>query len=166
MMPPARREGFTLIELIAVMAVLATVLALAAPTLSGFIRGRALQEEARRFLALSRYGRSQAVSCSVPMELWIDPESGDYGLSPVAGYELEDDKPIEWSLKDGLSFEMDPQAVRSEGRAAIVFQPDGSIAPDSLDRLTIRRGEEEAFEIRQAADGLGYIIQDREQKSR
>lgn len=166
MIATGRRRGFTLIELIAVMAVLATVLALAAPTLSGFIRGRSLQEEARRFLALSRYGRSQAVSCSVPMELWIDPESGDYGLSPAAGYELKDDKPIEWSLKDGLIFEMDHQAVRGEGRAIILFQPDGSIDPDSLDRLSIRRGEEEAFEIRQAVDGLGYIIQDRETEIR
>lgn len=157
-----RKNGFTLIELILVMAVLATVLALAAPTLSGFVKGRSLQEEARRFLALTRYGRSQAISCSAGMELWLHPESGTYGLKPFSGGAIEGDKPVAWTLGEDLSFEVVPEAINKDGRAAIVFWPDGSIDPDSLDRLTIQEARREAIEIRQMAYGLGYEIPDEE----
>lgn len=164
-MPPGRRGGFTLTELILVMAVLAIVLALAAPTLSGFVRGRSLQEEARRFLALTRYSRSEAVSSSVPMKLWIDPESGDYGMKPFPGYGIEDDKTIEWNLEDNLSFEIDPEAVGEDGLATIVFWPDGAIDSASVNQVGIQRGEEESITIKQAAYGLGYLVQNEERTS-
>ncbi len=66
--------AFTLIELILVMAMLAIVISVALPSLKGFFRGRNLDSEARRFLSLTRYGQSRAVSEGVPMVLWIaDP---------------------------------------------------------------------------------------------
>src|SRR5207249_2115896 len=54
--------AFTLIELILVMALLAIVLAVSAPALSTFFQGRTLDSEVRRFLSLTRYGQSRAVS--------------------------------------------------------------------------------------------------------
>ena len=45
-------RAFTLIELILVMALLVMITSLAAPAMSGFIRGRALDSEARRLFAL------------------------------------------------------------------------------------------------------------------
>ena len=95
------RSGMTLIELIVVMWLLATVLALSTPTLSGFFRGRSLQEEGRRLLALTRYARSEAASRCVPMELWIDGAAGQYGLRPQSGYEDGDEstaKTVEFTV--------------------------------------------------------------------
>src|SRR3954471_10738870 len=73
-------SGFTLIELILVMALLSVVLAVSAPALSGFFRGRSIDAEARRLVSLIRYGQSRAVSEGVPVVLWINTRQGTYGL--------------------------------------------------------------------------------------
>ena len=78
--------GFTLIELILVMALFVVVFGIVAPDLSSFFRGRDLDSEAQRFLSLTRYGRSRAISEGVPVELWINAKQGKYGLEAVSGY--------------------------------------------------------------------------------
>src|SRR2546426_11590252 len=50
--------GFTLIELILVMTVLTIAVSITAPALANFFRGRSLDSEARRLLALTRPGPS------------------------------------------------------------------------------------------------------------
>jgi Tfp pilus assembly protein FimT len=152
----------TLIELIVVMTMLATVVAVAAPTLSRFFAGRVLENEARRMLALTRYARSEAISRSVLMELWIEPESGTYGLSPQAGYEFDDRKPVEFILADGLVFDVDDESLDAQGEAKILFWPDGSIDGESVEYVRILEDEESAIEIAQADYGLGYVIQSAE----
>jgi type II secretion system protein H len=62
-------RAFTLIELILVMTILLVVMAVAFPSLRGFFRGRNLDSEARRILALTRYGQSRAVAEGVPVVL-------------------------------------------------------------------------------------------------
>ncbi|MCX6930914.1 MAG: prepilin-type N-terminal cleavage/methylation domain-containing protein, partial [Verrucomicrobia bacterium] len=68
---PHAPSAFTLIELILVMALLTIVISLTAPSLSKFFRGRTLDSEARRLLALTRSGQSRAVSEGMPMDLWV-----------------------------------------------------------------------------------------------
>ena len=77
--PPARR-AFTLIELILVLALLVIITSLAAPAMANFIRGRALDSEARRLAALMHAGQGRAVSEGMPMMLWVDEKQGTYGL--------------------------------------------------------------------------------------
>ena len=74
------RRGFTLIELILVLALLVIITSLAAPAMANFIRGRALDSEARRLMALMHAGQSRAVSEGMPMVLWVDEKQGAYGL--------------------------------------------------------------------------------------
>jgi prepilin-type N-terminal cleavage/methylation domain-containing protein len=157
-------RGLTLVELIVVMAMLATVMAISTPVLSRFFRGRTLEEEARRFLALTRYARSEAISRSVLMELWINPEMGVYGLSPQSGYELDDRKRIEFRLADGLSFEVDRKILDERGETKIGFWPDGSIDEESLIELRIQQDDDgETIEIVQADFGMGYFIHEPEE---
>src|SRR3974390_2908230 len=72
--------AFTLIELILVMAVLTIAASITAPALANFFRGRTLDSEARRLLALTRHGQSRAVSARLPMELWFDTAHSPFGL--------------------------------------------------------------------------------------
>ncbi len=72
--------AFTLVELLLVLALLVIATSLAAPALSNFVRGRALDAEARRLAALMHAGQSRAVSEGMPMMLWIDEKTGNYGL--------------------------------------------------------------------------------------
>ena len=67
--------AFTLIELILVLALLVIITSLAAPAMANFIRGRALDSEARRLLALMHAGQSRAVSEGMPMMLWVDEKT-------------------------------------------------------------------------------------------
>jgi len=74
------KRAFTLIELILVLALLVIITSLAAPAMANFIRGRALDSEARRLTALMHAAQSRAVSEGMPMVLWVDEKQGTYGL--------------------------------------------------------------------------------------
>src|SRR3954451_18942853 len=89
-------QAFTLIELILVMAMVLIVLAVAAPSLSNFFRGRSLDSEARRFVALTHYARSRAVSEGTPMVLWINGQDGSYGLEAEISYTPSDEKAVDF----------------------------------------------------------------------
>ncbi|MBN1866102.1 GspH/FimT family pseudopilin [Candidatus Sumerlaeota bacterium] len=153
-------HAFTLIELILVMGLLALVLAISAPALSGFVKGRALTEESRRFLALTRYGRSEAASRAVPMELWIEPEQGTYGIGPAAGFESVGGESLDYRVGEGLRLEVQREAADENGRATIVFQPDGAVGEGSVETLTIAEGASHSVTIARAESGMGYRIQD------
>ena len=152
-----KEDGMTLIELILLMAMLAMVMTLSVPTLSYFVTGRSLQEESRKFLSLTRYGRSQAISCSVPMKLWIDTETGEYGLKSMGGYECDDCEKIDWTLKEKLSFSIEENNLKEEPE--ILFLPDGSIDEESLKELSIKDNKDKAILIKQTDYGLGYEIE-------
>ena len=148
-------RAFTLIELILVMVLLAVVIAVVAPSLSNFFRGRELDSEARRFVSLARYGQNQAVSVGSPMILWMDQTEGTYGLReqdgntardlPVASslvmerkrHEIVDVKQPEFRLADKLRFEL-ADSGRTNGRIVTIrFLPDGAIDEGSVRSLLI-----------------------------
>src|SRR5580692_8469102 len=81
-----RRRAFTLVELILVMTIMVMLIGLVFPSLKGFFRGRNLDNEALRFLALTRFGQSRAVNEGVPVELWVNSQAGTYGLEALSGY--------------------------------------------------------------------------------
>jgi prepilin-type N-terminal cleavage/methylation domain-containing protein len=94
-MGPARsRRGFTLVELIAVLAILTITVSFAAPALSNFFRGRSLNSEARRLLALTHQAQSRAISEGVPMDLWVDSAQRVCGLTAEPSYEPEDSRAV------------------------------------------------------------------------
>lgn len=84
--------AFTLIELLLVMALLTIVISVGVPTLSGFFRGRTLDNEARRMLALSRYAKSLAISEGLPVAIWFDERNRKYGLEQDYAYDDIDSK--------------------------------------------------------------------------
>lgn len=173
------RRGFTLIELILVMAMLLIVLSLSAPSLSRFFRGRGLDSEARRFLALTHYGQSRAVSEGVPMRLWIDVEKGRYGLEAEAGYVEDDGKAIEFELNKDIDVEIEASTtpVResvfkqsttgSKNQHRIHFTPDGFIDISSPERLRFLEKEriagdetiQNGIQIGQSQNRLHYEVQ-------
>lgn len=181
-------RGFTLIEFILVMVTLAVVMAIAAPMLSGFFRGRKLESEARRFVSLTRFGQSQAVSDGATMILWIDRTEGTYGLRNQdgfsirdlsnqsqemrqrTGYEAVNPKQPAFRLAEDLHFEVDITSRTNGQMATIRFLPDGSVDETSLQVLQIlqqkrnspQRNERPSDKIwiAQTRDGSRYEIVD------
>jgi type II secretion system protein H len=160
-------RGFTLIELILVMAVLTIAVAITAPALANFFRGRSLDSEARRLLSLTRQGQSRAVSEGLPMELWFDTTQNTFGLEAEPSYEEVDTRAVIYQLQDmqvevvnapvagGMNIsvttdEGDTPASSTSTKAQskhrnqprIRFLPDGTISEQSppLLRLTSRDG--------------------------
>jgi prepilin-type N-terminal cleavage/methylation domain-containing protein len=174
----SKRGAFTLIELILVMALLVVVVAVTFPSLQGFFKGRTLEAEGRRFLTLTRYAQSRAVSEGIPMTLWIDPKKGLYGLEARTGYLESDEKAVEYEVdekleivveREGLSrAQLTPeqqvrrsrQPVTRNSNAEIHFAPDGSIDVESPVSVSIReeRNNESALWISQSANRLGYEV--------
>src|SRR5665213_4035887 len=97
-----KRRAFTLVELIVVMVMMLVVMAVIFPALKGFFRGRNLDNEARQFLSLTRYGQSRAVSEGIPVELWINPRQGSYGLQALSGYSETQTNPMAYNLDQNL----------------------------------------------------------------
>ncbi len=159
----SHKQGITLLELICVMALLATIMAFSAPALSGFFKGRSLTEESRRMLSLIRYARAQAISRSVIMELWIKPASGDYGLSPQVEYGDKEKYPVQYHLAEGLSFDVAEDRLDEQGRACILFWPDGAIDETSPESLSIRQGQE-TIEIAQSSTAMEYVVKNEDEE--
>lgn len=156
-------RGFTLIELILVLGLLAAVLAIAAPSLSRFFSGRSLQEETRRFLALTQYGGNQAVNEGVPMVLWIEPKLGEYGLRPETGYPTNRHNTFHYRLRDDLELDVETSSLPQAGDArasSIYFLPDGSISETSLSFVRIRDHSEGEVCIAQSDNRLNFEVRD------
>lgn len=152
------RRGMTLIELILVMALLTILLTIMTPQLSGFFEGRREQEEARRLLALTRFARSEAISRSTAMEVWINPDSRQYGLRPRYATSQEEHAPREYQLAKGLDLTIDAGQRDQQGEATILFQPDGTIDDESLDEIVIKDSRQKEITLGRSDVGIGYAI--------
>lgn len=73
-------SGYTLLELVLVLAILGVVLAAAAPSLGGFGAGRKADEAAARFVALTRLARSRAISDGCLYRIVIDTKTSSWWL--------------------------------------------------------------------------------------
>ena len=160
------RLAFTLIELILVLALLAMVTSLAAPSLSRFFRARALDSEARQLLSLTHAGRSRAVADGFPMLLWVDSQRRVYGLQEEgtaqnSNTQDADPKAEEFAFGDDVQIEAmnaSPISVNGQSVPAIRFLPDGEAdesSPTTL-RLTGRNGE--TLWLIQTTNRLSYEI--------
>ena len=119
------------------MTVLATVMALTAPSLSMFFRGRSLSGEARRLTAVIRYARSQAISRSEPMEVWVEPVSGTYGLRAMHGHEDDDEGVVQFGLAEDVGLDCESATMDVDTGVSIVYWPDGMADPDSAESLIL-----------------------------
>lgn len=177
--------GFTLIELILVMSILTVAISITAPALANFFRGRTLDSEARRLLALTRWGQNRAVSEGIPIELWIDTRNRKFGLEAEPSYETTDEKAVEFELSPEMRLETvrvevfksstTPTRSRSPrgpfgavpttevlSRHAelprIRFLPDGTIAETSPQKLSLTGADGFSLYLALSRHGLNYEL--------
>ena len=127
--------AFTLIELVLVLALLVVAVSMVAPRLSGFIRGNALNSEARRLLALTDAGESRAVSEGMPMVLWFNQKQNALGLEAETPPKGGDTKAENLSISENVA--ISPVNTGASGMTtfnhlpAIRFLPDGTVDENS-----------------------------------
>jgi type II secretion system protein H len=181
-MPPVRLSGanssfgirhskfsgaFTLIELILVLALLVIITSLAAPPMANFIRGRAMDSEARRLMALMHAGQSRAVSEGMPMMLWVDEKQGTYGLQAETTGKAGDPKAENLSVDSTLQITV-PNAGLSapttfNNLPAIRFLADGTV--DESSPQTLQLTDSAGFKrwLVETRNHTGYEISDTKQ---
>ena len=71
------------------MVLLTGVMAVVAPSLSGFFRSAALDEEGRRMLSVIEMTRREAIANGFPTQLWLDAEKGLYGMRELQGVQAD-----------------------------------------------------------------------------
>lgn len=157
-------SGFTLIELILIMALLVIITSIAAPAMANFVRGRALDSEARRLYALMHAAQSRAVSEGMPMMLWVDQKQGRYGLSEETPGKNGDPDAENLSVDSTLEI-----AVLNTGPGtpttfnnvpAIKFLPDGTIDENSPQTLQLTDANGFSRWLTETRERTGYDVND------
>ncbi|MEO6437495.1 MAG: GspH/FimT family pseudopilin [Tepidisphaeraceae bacterium] len=80
--------AFTLLELVLVLVVLSTALAVAAPSMRAWSKGSKLRDAGDQFLSVTRWARSQAIADSRVYRLYVDPAAGQYWVAAQDGQEF------------------------------------------------------------------------------
>ena len=107
--------------------------------MSNFIRGQALDSEARRLLALIHAGQSRAVSEGLPMVLWVDEKQGAYGLQAETTGRNGDPKAENLTVDSSLQIAVvntgSAGTTKFDSLPAIRFLPDGTVDENSPQTL-------------------------------
>lgn len=159
---PHCTRAFTLIELVLVLALLVVAVSIVAPHMSGFIRGQALDSEARRLAAVLHAGQARAISEGMPMVLWIDAKQNGYGLEEETPGKNGDAKAEAFTADENVQV----NAVSAGGNAqttfknlpAVRFLADGSVDEDSPQMLQLQDSGGTSLWLAETSDRKGYEI--------
>ena len=139
--------GFTLIELVLVMAILIVVLSVSGASLTRFFKGRSLDAEAKRFLALTRFAQNRAISEGLPVVVWFDEKEKVYGSQIMPGFVERDEKTNEFQLGRDLEVNVTFVAGNAQpqrGKEILLkFRPDGFFDESNPEIVTIKEADGE-----------------------
>ena len=128
-LPGGSQRGFSLLELLLVMALIAATGLLAAGVLSGGFDRMALRSGAKEMAAQLRFARAHAIATGVPQRFTIDPASRTWQGANGRGGTLPDTLDVRFTG----AREVQPR----EGVGAIVFFGDGASTGGRL-QLSLR----------------------------
>jgi type II secretion system protein H len=151
--------GFTLIELVMVLVVVAAALAVAAPSLGGWRRGQRLQSAGEEFLAVARHGRALAVANAQVHRLYVDPASGRYWLMAQDGADfvnLGTGMGRMFAVPEGCTIAMTNTTTNTPAEY-VEFYPSGRMQPLASVVITGESGDTYAFETPSAVEGLVVV---------
>jgi type II secretion system protein H len=155
----SQQRGFTLVELILALAVMATIMALAAPTLGRSMRDKHLKQEGLRILAATELARGEAIATGVPMTLWFDQAGGTFGVMPKAGFDAPDRATRDFALPEELWIDSITSARgRSANETTVEFAPDGVPEVSGVDTITLSDKFGGKTTIARTDDGWGFEI--------
>jgi prepilin-type N-terminal cleavage/methylation domain-containing protein len=160
---PGHHFRFTLIELVAVLAVMGIVLAVTAPSLAGFVHGRAVREESRRLVAVTRRAAEVAEHEFCRTRVWIEPATGTYGWERVETFDEDGANGESFTVPDGMDLTVSPAS--SETVVEITFRPDGGVEGADVEqaiRFETGSGEELAEVVFDGDRGVFLVAEDEE----
>jgi type II secretion system protein H len=150
-------SGFTLLELVLVMVIIAVVLAMVAPSLSGFSAARDADFAAAQVISVSRWAREQAISEGRVYRLNFNPSSQEYFVTAQVGGTFQR-PPVEFgqvfTVPEGVVMTWD--APTDGGAAVIDFFPSGRSQPARI-HVVARNGQVTSIASRSATEPLKVL---------
>src|SRR3954470_22935075 len=128
-----RQSAFTLLELILVMVIICTALAMAAPSLNGWARGSKMRDAVDQFVALTQFARTQAISAATVHRLQIDGAARTYYVLIQDGEQfvpLNTEMGRQFPLPE--EFDLKLTDLGGAGRDYIDFYPTGRTDPGTV----------------------------------
>ena len=170
---PGLRPAFTLVELVVVLSLLVIAIGVAAPSFRQFMKGRNQESEARRFLSLTRYGASRAVSEGVPVDLVINEKQNKYTLAASGGYTESKTNILSFTVDTNVQMKpmpgpsalttqsnfWTPSAMHRGALPVIHFQPDGFISDNSPRTIKFMQGTDLEIWIVENTNHTRYNIE-------
>ncbi len=119
-----RARGFTLIEMMVVLLIIALGVSLAVPMIEGGFEAREVRRAARQIASTMHHCRGEAVALGAPQALVIDPLRNGVYTSDWGRWAILTDRAIIERVEGGQ--------VSSEGTVQIFFFPNGSTSGGSV----------------------------------
>ena len=162
-----QRRAFTLIELILVMALLVVAVSMVVPHMSGFIRGRALDSEARRLAAVMHAAQARAISEGLPVMLWLDEKQDRYGIELETPGKNGDSQAQEFAADENVQLAVlnagTGASVTFNNLPAIRFLADGTVDEGSPATLQLKAADGHAVWLTETSDQKGYEVRNNNQ---
>ncbi len=139
-------SGFTLIELVLVLAIIAVTMLAVAPTLGGFVRGRGPVTTAGQFVAVAHWARTQAVAEGTTFRLNMDTRGGKWWLTMDNGISfvnIDSSFGAVFNVPEGVRMESDARKV--DANQVIEFDSSGRVDPALVKFIGSRGGESDAI---------------------
>jgi prepilin-type N-terminal cleavage/methylation domain-containing protein len=146
------RRAFTLLELVLVMLVLTVVLAMVAPSLSGFGAGREADYAGAQVVTLCQWAHEQSITEGKAYRLNFDPARGAYQVTVQVGgvyQQVAGDFGQVFTVPEGVTMQWD--APQESGLYYVDFHPSGRVQPVRI-RVTARTGQETLIGSRTATE--------------
>ncbi len=141
-----RSSGFTLLELILVLVVIAVIASLTLPAFSSILTRMEQRSSIKEITTALRYARSKAVSAKIPVVFQAEFENNRYWLEEPQSGKVTEMK----MLSKGIIFRefFDGDDTTTDGLISIVYFPRGNTSGGAL-RLSAPKedDQEEWFEI-------------------
>ena len=135
--------GFTLLEIILVMVIISTLLAVASPSLRGFFSSRRTNDAASNILSLIRLARTQSINEGRIYRLNLDLDQRSYWLTAVEEgmfSELNTEFGRKFILPDDTDIELEKENGDKLTESYLQFYPEGWAQPGII-RLSDRSGD-------------------------